>query len=290
MARKQRMHYSGALYHVMARGNNGEYVLKKPEDKKKYIETIKKYKERYKFLIYAYCIMDNHVHLLIEVNETPLSKIMQGIQLVYTQDYNRKYKRTGHVFQQRYKAIVCNKDGYLLHLTKYIHRNPVEANITKDANYEWSSYSKYIRGKADFVDTSFVLNILSHNKVKARAEYKKYIEEGADDIEECEYEVEEAQTGNIHRTKKMGIDTLIAKILEQENVGLEEIKMRTKQQKISDIRKIIVLLAVKHCETTSTELANKLNLQVSMISKIKAGEVMRTDYMEEIIGRWSVSE
>jgi len=90
VARKQRMHYSGALYHVMARGNNGEYVLKKPEDKK-----------------------------------------------------------------------------------KYIHRNPVEANITKDANYEWSSYSKYIREKADFVDTSFVLNILSHNKVKARAGYKK---------------------------------------------------------------------------------------------------------------------
>jgi len=82
----------------------------------------------------------------------------------------------------------------------------------------------------------------------------------------------------------MGIDTLIAKILEQENVGLEEIRMKTKQQKISDIRKIIVLLAVKHCETTSTELANKFNLQVSMISKIKARGVMRTDYMEEIMG------
>jgi len=287
VARKQRIHYSGALYHVIARGNNGEYVLKEDEDKKKYIETIKKYKERFKFSIYAYCIMDNHIHLLIEVSDTPLSKIMQGIQQVYTQDYNRKNKRTGHVFQQRYKAIVCNKDGYLLHLTKYIHKNPVEANKTKDVNYEWSSYREYMRGKNDLIDVNFVLKILSNNKTKAIEEYKKYVNDEMDDIEQCEYEVKEAQTGNIDREEKIELDALITEILEQEKISLEEIKARTRQQRISDIRKIIILLAIKHCKTTSTELAKKLNLQVSMVSKIKAGETMKTKYMEEIIKRWS---
>ena len=95
----------------MARGNNGEYIIKDEQDKKHYIDIVKKYKERYQFKLYAYCLMDNHIHMLIEVSEVPLAKIMQGIQQVYTQHYNKKYKRTGHVFQQRYKAVLCNKDG-----------------------------------------------------------------------------------------------------------------------------------------------------------------------------------
>jgi len=285
--RKQRIYYDGALYHVIARGNNGEYILKEEEEKKKYIETIKKYKERYKFKLYAYCIMDNHIHLLIEVGDTPLPKIMQGIQQVYTQWYNRKNARTGHVFQQRYKAIVCDKDGYLLPLTKYIHRNPVEANMTKDTNYEWSSYGEYAGGREEVVEIEFVLKILSNNKAKAIAEYKKYVNEEMDDIEQCEYEIKEVQKGNVNITKKIELDYLIDTILMREKVSKEEIKIKTKKQRISDIRKAIVILAEKHCKTTSTELADKLNIQVSMVSKIKAGETKQTEYLKEIINTYN---
>ena len=89
MARKPRVHYEGALYHVITRGNNKEKIFGEENEKEEYLRIIKKYKDRYGFKLYAYCIMDNHAHLLIEVGNIPLSKIMQGIQQVYTQRYNR---------------------------------------------------------------------------------------------------------------------------------------------------------------------------------------------------------
>lgn len=92
--------------------------------------------ERYDFKLYAYCIMDNHVHMLIEVKDVPLSLIMQGIQQSYTQRYNIKYMRGGHVFQQRYKGILCDKEGYLLQLIIYIHNNPVKAGFESQINYK----------------------------------------------------------------------------------------------------------------------------------------------------------
>lgn len=96
----------------------------------------------------------------IQVNKTPLSKIMQGIQQVYTQKYNKKNNRTGHVFQQRYKAILCNMDGYLIYLTKYIHMNPVKAGIIEGINYKWSSYREYIFTNYPFL--FYRLNILMY--------------------------------------------------------------------------------------------------------------------------------
>jgi putative transposase len=130
MARKPRIYYPGALYHVIVKGNNGEDVFKEESHKNKYLDIIASYKTMMGFILYAYCIMDNHAHLLIEVRDIPLSKIMQRIQQVYTQWFNHKYKRTGHVFQQRYKALLCDKDSYLLQLVRYIHNNPVKADLT----------------------------------------------------------------------------------------------------------------------------------------------------------------
>ena len=102
-----------------------------------------KYIDKYNGKLYPYVIMDNHCHLLIEVSKTPLAKIMQLIQQTYTSWYNRNYKRSGHVFEQRYKSIICDKDSYLLSLIRYIHQNPVRAK-TADINYKYSSHKEYI--------------------------------------------------------------------------------------------------------------------------------------------------
>ncbi|OYD14337.1 hypothetical protein CH333_08310 [candidate division WOR-3 bacterium JGI_Cruoil_03_44_89] len=97
--------------------------------------------ERYDFFIYAYTLMSNHIHLLVEAGDTPLSKIMQGFLQSCTQYYNRKYKIVGHLFQSRYKAILCDKDVYLLQLLRYIHMNPVRAKIVESpSDYLWSSH------------------------------------------------------------------------------------------------------------------------------------------------------
>jgi len=177
MARKQRVYFPGALYHVIARGNKGAKVFKSAQDYKLYLRFLKEYKSRYAFLLYAYVLLPTHVHLLIEVHETPLSKIMQSLQFRYTRHYNLDYRSWGHLFQGRYKAILCEKDPYLLELSAYIHLNPVRAGLRKDPlDYPWSSYKAYALGARDeLVDQRALLAQFSKNPFKARKEYVHFV-------------------------------------------------------------------------------------------------------------------
>ncbi|OGO81997.1 MAG: hypothetical protein A2Y18_01390 [Clostridiales bacterium GWD2_32_19] len=286
MARKQRIHYRAALYHVMARGNNGEYIIKDEQDKKHYIDIVKKYKERYQFKLYAYCLMDNHIHMLIEVSEVPLAKIMQGIQQVYTQHYNKKYKRTGHVFQQRYKAVVCNKDGYMLHLVKYIHYNPVKAKIEEGLDYKWSSHREYTKGKGYHTDIESVLKMISKNKTQAIKGYIEYMKGQPDDIEEAEYRVEEAQS-NTPRTKEKGLilENMINKIIDKQKITKEELMSGSKAQKISDTRKVIIILA--SADITNKEVAEKLRISTAAVSRIRAGQYKKTENVKNMVETYS---
>jgi putative transposase len=124
--------------------------------------------------------MGNHVHILIETGETPLSKVFQGINQTYTAYFNRKYRTVGHLFQGRYKAVLCDRENYLLALLKYIHYNPVRARIAETlADYPWSSHYSYI-GKSNplgVVDTDQVLHMFSEKKSRARKQYQAVIEE-----------------------------------------------------------------------------------------------------------------
>ncbi|MEW5706922.1 MAG: transposase [Actinomycetota bacterium] len=127
MARKPRIEFAGVLYHVIARGNNKQVVFNTAEDYLYYLDRLRVAKEQYNFCLYSYCLMPNHVHLFIRTKETPLSHIMLMVQTSYAKYYNRKTKRVGHLFQNRYKAILCDIDAYLLELVRYIHLNPVRA-------------------------------------------------------------------------------------------------------------------------------------------------------------------
>jgi len=184
MARKPRIEYEGALYHVITRGNQRQRVFKDVEDHQRYLKILADYKVRYEYVLYAYVLMSNHVHLLIETRETPLSKILQGINQSYTMYFNRKYGTVGHLLQGRYKAILCDKDAYLLSLIKYIHLNPVRVGIVKEVGkYPWSSHREYIE-KAEgerkgVVDTEQVLGMFLENKWRAMRAYRVYMGEKA---------------------------------------------------------------------------------------------------------------
>ncbi len=289
MARKLRVEYKGCLYHVMVRGNNGEFILQKEEEKQIYLDLIKKYKERYPFKLYAYCIMDNHVHMLIEQEDIPLSKIMQGIQQSFTQRYNKKFSRTGHVFQQRYKAQICNKEKYILQLVKYIHRNPEKAEKGEGLNYRWSSHKEYITNiRSELIEKDNILKVFSGDKKRAISDYKNFMnikdKEDNDDIEE--YLLIEAQSKKEDIKDKIEIDKIIDRICDLEKVELNEITKRSKVQRYSDIRKAIVLASEKHADVTNTELAKKLNIPLSMISKIKSGASKRTAYVDKIMEKF----
>jgi putative transposase len=106
MARKPRVEYRRALYHVIVRGNQRQVIFRSEIDRKYYLNRLEEYRQRYGFKVYAYVLMSNHVHMLLETGQVPLSKIMHGLQLRYTGYYNRRYKKVGHLFQGRYKAIL----------------------------------------------------------------------------------------------------------------------------------------------------------------------------------------
>jgi len=125
MARRPRLFAPGLLYHVMVRGNQRQKTFLKEQDYQAYLERVAKYRKRCDAVLYAYCLMPNHVHLLLETSREPLAKFMQGLQQSYTQYFNRTHHKVGHLFQGRCKALVCEKERYLLALIRYIHLNPV---------------------------------------------------------------------------------------------------------------------------------------------------------------------
>jgi len=180
MARKPRIEFGGALYHVIIRGNQRQQIFKDTEDYKKYLKFLGDYKARYDFLLYAYVLMGNHVHLLMETKAVPLSKILQGINQSFTMYFNRRYATVGHLFQGRYKAMLCDKEYYFLSLIKYIHMNPVRvARAKSPGEYPWSSHGSYMeqtRGRG-FVDSGLVLRIFSEDTRKARRAYQEYMGE-----------------------------------------------------------------------------------------------------------------
>ena len=220
MARKPRIEYEGAFYHVITRGNQRQKIFKGNDDFQKYINLLAFYKERYKYSLHAYVLMSNHVHILIETRTIPLSKILQGINQSYTMYYNRKYRTVGHLFQGRYKAILCDKDAYLLSLIKYIHLNPVRAKIAKKAGqYRWSSHQSYSKQqKNDIVDTDPVLRMFSEGKSHARKLYGAYIDDGV-----------EVKKEDIYRTvsqRILGEEKFVDTVIERIEERLENSKKR----------------------------------------------------------------
>jgi putative transposase len=180
MARKPRIHFPGALYHVISRGNRRQGIFLDDKDLKMFLACLSAYKGRYPFRLYAYALMKNHLHLLVEVERIPLSRIMQSLLFRYTRYFNKRYGEVGHLFQGRYKAIVCDKDAYLLELVRYIHLNPVRAKIAKrPEDYAWTGHLRYVgKGGDNLIDEGFVLGQFSDNRSLARRRYRQFVWEG----------------------------------------------------------------------------------------------------------------
>ena len=177
MARKPRIHFPGAFYHVIVRGNGGQDIFRGDDDYRLYLRFLKEYKERYHFNLYAYALMTNHAHLLMEIGDVPLARIMQVIQFRYAKRFNFRYGKEGHLFQGRYKAILCDKDKYFLELSAYIHLNPVRGGLVKDPlQFPWSSYQAYMGSKKeDLIDVEFLLRIFGDRKNQAKKSYERFV-------------------------------------------------------------------------------------------------------------------
>jgi REP element-mobilizing transposase RayT len=142
MARPHRIEIPGGIYHIMSRGNAKAPVFTDDSDYIKFIDILAKSVAIHQWLCHAYCLMSNHYHLLIETPEANLSSGMHLLNGMYTQAFNKKHSRTGHVFEGRFKSIIVEKESYLLELARYILRNPVRAGVVESPEmYQWSSYN-----------------------------------------------------------------------------------------------------------------------------------------------------
>lgn len=176
MPRKPRIWFPGAVYHITARGNRRESIFYDLEDYQHYMELIGSCKQDISFLLHAYCLMPNHIHLLLETKEEPPGTIIKFIHTRYAIYFNKRYKLTGHVFQGRYHAKLIDTDDYFLQASKYIHLNPIEADIVrKPENYAWSSYPDYMAKAKDnaLLETQ---RVLSYFQKPQREKYSSYVE------------------------------------------------------------------------------------------------------------------
>ena len=179
MARQLRVEFENAFYHVTSRGNQRDKIFYDAADRERFLEILSRTKERYGFLLHAYALMDNHYHLLMETPKANLSQIMQNINTSYTVYVNRKYQRSGHLLQGRFKGIIVDKDRYLIALSRYIHLNPVRAKLVKrPADYPWTSYKAFLDQKAEdsLVDTGDTLSYFSKHRKRAVRAYREFVE------------------------------------------------------------------------------------------------------------------
>ena len=178
MARPLRIAFPGAFYHVTSRGNERNFVFKSNQDRIKFLGYLGSASQRYDALIHAYCLMDNHYHLLLETPSGNLAQIMHHINGAYTTYVNVKHDRTGHLFQGRYKSILIDEDEYAKELSRYIHLNPVRANIVENpADYEWSSYNQYAGRKKpeEWLVREFILSYFGKNTATAEKTYEDFV-------------------------------------------------------------------------------------------------------------------
>jgi putative transposase len=181
MARPLRIEYPGAVYHVTARGNGRQRIYADEKDYRAFLELMGKLTERYNWLCHAYCLMSNHYHLLLETPDANLALTMRQLNGIYTQTFNRRHHKVGHLFQGRYKAILVDKDNYLLELCRYIVLNPVRAKMVNEPqSYAWSSY-RATSGSGSgpsWLQTDWVLAQFHRHRDKAQTLYKKFVKEG----------------------------------------------------------------------------------------------------------------
>ena len=181
MSRQLRLEFPDAIYHVTARGNARAAIFLDDEDRDAFLAVLAECVARFGWLCHAYCLMDNHYHLLIETPDANLSVGMRQLNGVYTQRFNRRHGRVGHVFQGRFKAILVERDSYLLELCRYVVLNPVRAKIVRDAaQYGWSSYLATMGGTAapPWLQTDWVLSQFGKGRAVARRKYGEFVAEG----------------------------------------------------------------------------------------------------------------
>jgi REP element-mobilizing transposase RayT len=181
MARQPRLHVEGGVYHVILRGNGGQNIFFSIADRRFFYDLIAEGCRRFGYRVHGFCLMRNHVHLIVEVGATPLSRPMQNLSFRYGRWINRREGHSGHLFQGRFRALLIEADSYLLELVRYVHLNPVRADLVEAAeDYPWSGHRAYLGlEKLPWLTTERVLGQFDRHEASARAHYRAFVRGGS---------------------------------------------------------------------------------------------------------------
>lgn len=300
MPRTARLDIPDLLHHVIVRGVNREDIFRDDADKRRFLQRFSSLLAETGTECLAWSLMSNHFHLLLRPRASRLSVFMRRLLTAYAVYFNRRHQRAGHLFQNRYKSIVCEEDAYLLELVRYIHLNPLRAGLVKDLEeldcYPWCGHLSLL-GTKGLVgqNTEEVLRYFTGGKTDARGKYRDFVADGialgrreelvgirqrsaereeADELTDPrilggEKFIEELrQRRHLEATtaKTLPIPALIERVCNHFEADLEEIRSRSRATRLAAVRSVICFLAVRQMRYSGTEVGLHLNLTRSAVS------------------------
>lgn len=297
MPRKPRLYVPGALYHILSRGNNRQNIFLSDHDYQKFLKVLEQIKNQRPFFLYAYCLMPNHFHLLLEVSQCPPSVILQRLLTSYTLYFNKIHQKNGHLFQGRYKAILCDKDAYFLELVRYIHLNPVRTGLVRmPSEWKWSGHREYLDlDKRGLIDQNAVLNYFGEEGELTFSRYAAFVNEGialghkkelyprekesylgdhkfasvlAREMERIRHKSEEKRD----KQDIAGLEEILEKISQSEKLSPDLIRSSSRLRKVAEVRKIFIGEAARAGYRIS-DIARFLNFSDGYISRMVNLEV-----------------
>jgi REP element-mobilizing transposase RayT len=282
MARKPRIHLPGGLYHVIFRGNGGQDVFLTEADRYRFYLLLQEGTHRFGYRVHAFCLMTNHIHLALQVADIPLSRAMQNLSFRYTRWINWREKRTGHLFQGRYKAVLIDGESYLLELVRYIHLNPVRAGMVTDPeDYPWSGHNAYL-GKEilPWLTTDWMLAQLGKSATRARAAYAAFVLDGLAEERRPEFHgsgvdsrllgdddfMDQCLSGAGEVALHVTAQQIIEKVSRAYHLDADILQAKSQQRIASEARAVAGWLARESGCVTLSDIARLVNRDVGSIS------------------------
>ncbi len=281
MPRKPRLFVPGILYHLLSRGNAKQNIFLSKKDYREFLERLRQIKKKKPFSLYAYCLMPNHFHLLLEAQQWSPSIIMQRLLTSYTLYFNTIHQRCGHLFQGRYKSILCEKDSYLLELIRYIHLNPVRAGLVKfPEDWEWSGHRENLGTSQDLtIDQGKVLSYFGDTINKARGRYADFLKDGLSIGHQGEFYPEE-------KSSFLGGEKFVDDLKIRHLEVLDNLTPERKKRETSSLSEILAEIAVSTGSSSALIKGSSRVRQVSRARKEFIQEAMKSGHKGSDISRF----
>lgn len=257
MTRPPRLDAAGNVTHVIARGNERRPLFRDDADREKYLGLLVEACGRHGARVFAYCLMPNHVHLAMQTGPVPVSRVVHDVHSRYALYFNRRYDRSGHLFQGRFQGLLVDRDAYLLEVVRYIHRNPVKARLAaRPEDFAWSSHGAYLGTAPPWLAVSEVLSLLAGSRPKARRLFQEFVAGTA----AGRYDPDDARLGAVVggddflraalskagqpdlMRRTLTVEAIVQRVAEREGVALADLSGASRLRSLSRVRSLCALL------------------------------------------------